>query len=383
MAGPDLDVRAFPAYILALEQNRALDASDAQNDPRTRELTEGYLVPLGITSMLEATVRMDTGELVGVVCHEHVGPIRQWVLDEKSFAASIADMVTSALTDDRRRRLTAALARTEERYRTYVSISTEAILGAEFDPPVQTDLPLEQQADEVTARAVIVECNQALARMLGAGSTELLRGQAIAKLPRRCRAPHRSRMGAGKLLPERARIPDYDDRRPVAVGTGSNVGIIKNGAATGLWSTWRDIMGARGRSPSSSIRRDDPLTGLPNRVWLAEQLSARIAESAANGERLALLMMTSTTQGDQRRPWASRRRPAAQADRARPGRCSMQPRGDRATGGRRIRRDHPTCRERGCDPRDRCQDRRSAARAVPDRDAASGHRRVDRRGDLS
>ena len=45
-----------------------------RHDPRTRELTEGYLVPLGITSMLEATVRMDTGELVGVVCHEHVGP---------------------------------------------------------------------------------------------------------------------------------------------------------------------------------------------------------------------------------------------------------------------------------------------------------------------
>ena len=132
-----LDVRCFPAYIRALEQNRALDASDAQNDPRTRELTDGYLVPLGITSMLEATVRMDTGELVGVVCHEHVGPIRQWMLDEKSFAASIADMVTSALTDDRRRRLTAALAQSEDRYRTYVSISTEAILGAEFDPPVR------------------------------------------------------------------------------------------------------------------------------------------------------------------------------------------------------------------------------------------------------
>jgi len=69
MAGPDLEVKAFPAYILALEQNRALDASDARNDPRTRELTEAYLVPLGITSMLEATVRMDNGELVGVVCH--------------------------------------------------------------------------------------------------------------------------------------------------------------------------------------------------------------------------------------------------------------------------------------------------------------------------
>jgi PAS domain-containing protein len=175
MAGADLDVSAFPTYMLALEENRALDVPDAQHDPRTRELTDGYLVPLGITSMLEATVRMDTGELAGVVCHEHVGPNRHWVLDEKSFAASIADAVTRALTDDRRRRLTAALAHSEERYRTYVSISTEGILGAEFNPPVNTNLPLEQQTNEVTARAVVVECNHALARMIGVSSPERLR----------------------------------------------------------------------------------------------------------------------------------------------------------------------------------------------------------------
>ena len=293
MAGADLDASMFPAYIRALEQNRALDASDAQNDPRTRELTEGYLVPLGITSMLEATVRMDTGELVGVVCHEHVGPIRQWVLDERSFAASIADMVTGALTDDRRQRLTAAVAHSEERYRTYVSISTEAILGAEFEPPVQTDLPLEQQADEVTARAVIVECNQALARMFDVGSTESLRGRAIAELlpegvARRIAVEW---VRANYCLSEQEfQITATDGRLRWVLG--SNVGIIKNGALTGLWSTWRDITGRKGALAKLEYQaRHDPLTGLPNRVWLAEQLSARIAESKTNGERLALLMM--------------------------------------------------------------------------------------------
>jgi len=293
MAGPDLDVSAFPAYILALEQNRALDASDAQNDSRTRELTEGYLVPLGITSMLEATVRMDTGELVGVVCHEHVGPIRQWVLDERSFAASIADMVTGALTDDRRRRLTAALAHSEERYRTYVSISTEAILEAEFDPPVKTDVPLAQQADQVTARAVIVECNQALARMLGVGSTDLLCGRAIADLLPEGVA-HRIAIEwvrAGYRLSEQEfQITATDGRSRWVLG--SNVGVIKDGALTGLWSTWRDVTRRKGALAKLEYQaRHDPLTGLPNRKWLAEQLSARIAESAASGERLALLLM--------------------------------------------------------------------------------------------
>ncbi|MET0917044.1 MAG: EAL domain-containing protein, partial [Burkholderiales bacterium] len=293
MAGPDLDVSAFPAYILALEQNRALDASDAQNDPRTRELTEDYLVPLGITSMLEATIRMDSGELVGVVCHEHLGPNRQWLLDEKSFAASIADLVTGVLTDDRRRHLMAALAHSEERYRTYVAISTEGVLGAEFDPPVKTDLPLEQQADEVTERAVIVECNQALARMLGVSSPEWLYGRSIANLlpegvARRIAIEW---VRAGYRLSEQEfRIATRDGGSRWVLG--SNVGVIKDGALNGLWSTWRDITGRKGALAKLEYQaRHDPLTGLPNRKWIAEQLCARIAEAAADGGRLALLLM--------------------------------------------------------------------------------------------
>ena len=293
MAGAVLDVSVFPAYIRALEQNRALDAADAQNDPRTRELTAGYLVPLGITSMLEATVRMDTGALAGVVCHEHVGPIRQWMLDEKSFAASIADMVTRALTADRRRQLTAALAQSEDRYRTYVSISTEAILGAEFVPPIRTDLPLEQQADEVTARAVIVECNPAFARMLGVVSTEWLHGRALASL-----LPEGvARRIAGEWVRSGYRLSEQEFEITSSDGRsrwvlGSNVGLIKDGAVTGLWSTWRDITGRKEALATLEYQaRHDPLTGLPNRQWLAEQLSARIAEATSNDEGLALLLM--------------------------------------------------------------------------------------------
>jgi GAF domain-containing protein len=39
-------------------------------------LAAGYLVPLGVGSMLNAPVRRGD-RLVGVVCHEHVGPKRQ------------------------------------------------------------------------------------------------------------------------------------------------------------------------------------------------------------------------------------------------------------------------------------------------------------------
>ena len=293
MAGARLDAATFPRYVAALEQNRALDIPDARSDPRTRELAAGYLVPLGITSMLEATIRMDTGELAGVVCHEHVGPVREWLLDEKSFAASIADMVTAVLSDERRRRLTTALARSEERYRTFVAIATEAILGAEFDPPVDTRLSLAQQTTDVTARAVIAECNPPLARMLGVNGADTLRGREVSALLPEGIA-HRI---AAEWVRAGYRFSEHEFEIPASDGgkrsvLGSSVGVIRDGLLVGMWSTWRDITGRKAALDRYAyLARHDSLTGLPNRTWLSERIGECLADAATKGEPLALLLM--------------------------------------------------------------------------------------------
>jgi light-regulated signal transduction histidine kinase (bacteriophytochrome) len=36
------------------------------------------------------------GEVVGIVCHEHIGPARVWSLEDQEFASSVADMVSLA-----------------------------------------------------------------------------------------------------------------------------------------------------------------------------------------------------------------------------------------------------------------------------------------------
>lgn len=99
--GQVLQASTYPAYFAALAGSRAIAAQDARSDPRTREFSAGYLVPLGITSMLDATVRRH-GRTVGVVCHEHVGPQRAWTLDEQQFAGSVADVVTILLDGQER-----------------------------------------------------------------------------------------------------------------------------------------------------------------------------------------------------------------------------------------------------------------------------------------
>ncbi|MCS6972337.1 MAG: GAF domain-containing protein, partial [Leptospiraceae bacterium] len=91
--GVVLKAKDFPAYFQYLKEERFLPADDAVTHPNTYEFAEVYLKPLGITSMLDAPFRC-SGEMHGVVCNEHVGPMRHWTLEEQNFAGSLADLVS-------------------------------------------------------------------------------------------------------------------------------------------------------------------------------------------------------------------------------------------------------------------------------------------------
>lgn len=103
-AGQRLSAEDYPRYFAALETGRAIDGHDARTDPRTSEFRDGYLVPLGISSMMDAAIRRD-GEVIGVVCHEEVGPRRFWLPTDLEFAGALGDQVALVLAADERRRL--------------------------------------------------------------------------------------------------------------------------------------------------------------------------------------------------------------------------------------------------------------------------------------
>ncbi|HOW70896.1 MAG TPA: ATP-binding protein [Phycisphaerae bacterium] len=111
--GLRLPIADFPAYFKALAGNRTIAVVDARTDPRTREFTAGYLVPLGISSMLDAVI-WQHGEMAGVVCFEHVGPQRPWSSEEADFAGAIADMASLALEAAERRRAELELHKAKE-----------------------------------------------------------------------------------------------------------------------------------------------------------------------------------------------------------------------------------------------------------------------------
>jgi len=102
-AGVRIAAKDHAAYFAALESSRSIVAHDAASDPRTSSMAGSYLHPLGISSMLDAVIR-HAGRVVGVICHEHVGPPRRWELDEESFAGSVSDIVGLALDGCDRRK---------------------------------------------------------------------------------------------------------------------------------------------------------------------------------------------------------------------------------------------------------------------------------------
>jgi two-component system, cell cycle sensor histidine kinase and response regulator CckA len=90
--GTVLRAQDFPAYFGALERMRVVQADEAAIAPATAELDAAYLSPLGIGAMLDAPL-FRNGRVVGVVCHEHVGPPRSWTAKEVDFVSSVSDTV--------------------------------------------------------------------------------------------------------------------------------------------------------------------------------------------------------------------------------------------------------------------------------------------------
>jgi len=95
-SGTELSAKDFAPYFQALKTERTVAAHDANADPRTACFSESYLKPLGITSMLDVPIWV-MRRMVGVICHEHVGPKRVWDSDEETFAYLMSNFVALAL----------------------------------------------------------------------------------------------------------------------------------------------------------------------------------------------------------------------------------------------------------------------------------------------
>jgi len=172
----ELPLAHWPAYLAAVSSRRVVAAENALTDPRTSELATSYLVPHGVTSMLDAPLFLD-GEVWGVVCHEHTGTPRIWLEREIGFAVSVADMLSAMLeqamrlaTEARLRQAEAELARLR---RAEAVVRTAAAIGHDINTVLQAisgraelavHVDTSQQAEALLD--IVGDC-QRIARIVG------------------------------------------------------------------------------------------------------------------------------------------------------------------------------------------------------------------------
>lgn len=106
--GLELRVHDFPHYFAALQSREAIVANNAHTHGATREFSASYLKPLNITSMLDVPIVFN-GQMVGVLCCEHIGDARQWKVEDLTFARSLAGICSLAIESLERARAEAAL----------------------------------------------------------------------------------------------------------------------------------------------------------------------------------------------------------------------------------------------------------------------------------
>ncbi|MBI5214292.1 MAG: PAS domain S-box protein [Ignavibacteriae bacterium] len=243
MKGVKLHSKNYPTYFNALETLYAVVADDARTNSLTSEFTDSYLIPHGITSMMDTPIHLH-GKVIGIVCHEHIGPARKWTLEEQEFATSIAELVSIAYETSKRKQAEIALRENEERYRMFILHSTEAIWRYEIEEPVPVTLPVNEQIQMFYKHGYLAECNEAMAKMYGFDNIEDFIGKRLAEtlVPEE----EQNIVMLRKLIESNYKLEDmetieYDRNGNIKYFLNNLVGIVENGYLKRAWGTQRDI----------------------------------------------------------------------------------------------------------------------------------------------
>lgn len=108
LQGSVLRRKDFPQYFRMLESARVIPL-DTERARQADEFREPYLIPLGISAMLDAPLYR-AGEVMGVVCLEHMGGTRAWTHEEEAFAIVVAETISRLFEEAARLRAETSLA---------------------------------------------------------------------------------------------------------------------------------------------------------------------------------------------------------------------------------------------------------------------------------
>ncbi|MBF9194812.1 PAS domain-containing sensor histidine kinase [Microvirga terrestris] len=137
-----------------------------------------------------------------------------------------------------------ALRESEERYRSFITHSSEGIWLLEFSPPLDTSLPVEEQVELAYRNGRFVDCNDAMARMYGLARAEDLIGKTL-EFPLPSSDPEARAYLAG-IVSSGYSVSGVESVEQDATGNfkyfdNSMIPVIEDSQLKRLWGIQRDI----------------------------------------------------------------------------------------------------------------------------------------------
>ncbi len=137
-----------------------------------------------------------------------------------------------------------ALRQSEERYRDFLTQTSEGIWRLELDDPMSLDLSEEEQIEHFYHHGSLAECSDAFAHMYGLAAASILVGARLDEILPRSEPHNREHLRAfvrrGYSLADAAST-ERDDRGRLRHYISTLTGIVENGQLVRLWGTKRDI----------------------------------------------------------------------------------------------------------------------------------------------
>jgi diguanylate cyclase (GGDEF)-like protein/PAS domain S-box-containing protein len=208
-------------------------------------------------------------------------------------AAGEAGGLVGTMMDISKRKLAEFdLKESEERYRAFISMSSEGIWRGDVTPPVSVSLPMDDQIAAFIEHLRIAECNDALAKIYGFSRAEEMVGRST----REFYDLDQVQEVLERFVENGYALHEYETRQYDRQGreiwiSSTLVGAVEDGEIRRLWGTRRDITEKKRQHAELEYQANhDSLTGLPNRFYLKHRLGMELEMIVDHGQ-IALFIL--------------------------------------------------------------------------------------------
>lgn len=202
--------------------------------------SDALLAQVGAQAFVAVPLRDSKQRPLGVI----LAAFRHALIDTRTPTSSLEIFAPRAAAELRRQQADAELRESDQRYQVFISKNADAMWRIEFEIPISTDLPEDEQIDNIYRYGYLAECNDAMAHILGREKAEQLIGSSFEELARRAdpnlREDLRTTIRSGYRFDTVETKPLDADGHP-RHHVRSHWCIVENGKLQRIWGIVRDI----------------------------------------------------------------------------------------------------------------------------------------------